>query len=199
MSEAKKSILVVDDDRTVVEFLSESLAERGFEVAGAVSGPEALDQMTRRPFDLVVTDVEMPGMRGTDLCAAILADHPTQLVILITAFGTLELAVSAVRTGAADFVAKPFKIEALVFAIERAFRDRQMRREIVRLKGAVTGPDDGALVARSPVMRRALDLARRAARVDSPVLLTGETGSGKGAIARFIHDASNRRTSPFLA
>jgi DNA-binding NtrC family response regulator len=95
--------------------------------------------MARRPFDLVITDVEMPGMRGTDLCAAILADHPTQLVILITAFGTIELAVSAVRTGAADFVAKPFKIEALVFAIERAFRDRQMRREIVRLKGAVTG------------------------------------------------------------
>ena len=144
MSEAKKSILVVDDDRTVVEFLSESLAERGFEVAGAVSGPEALDQMTRRPFDLVVTDVEMPGMRGTDLCAAILADHPTQLVILITAFGTIELAVSAVRTGAADFVAKPFKIEALVFAIERAFRDRQMRREIVRLKGAVTAPFSAA-------------------------------------------------------
>jgi DNA-binding NtrC family response regulator len=198
MSEPRRSILIVDDDRTVVEFLSESLAERGFDPTGATSGQEALEHIRRHPVDLVLTDVEMPGMRGTDLCAAILAEHPTQLIILITAFGTIELAVSAVRAGAADFVAKPFKIEALVFAIDRAFRDRQMRREIVRLKGAVTGLDSGGLVARSPAMRRTLDLARRAARVDSPVLLTGETGAGKGAIARFIHDASSRRSAPFF-
>jgi DNA-binding NtrC family response regulator len=194
-----KRLLVLDDDPGVVEYLCEMLSERGFEVAGITSPRAALARLEAESFDLVITDVEMPEMRGTDLLEAILARNPAQLVLLITAFGSIELAVASVQAGACDFVAKPFKIEALVFAIERAFRDRQMRREIVRLRTTQPLLDGGGqLVARSPAMRRVLESARRAARADSTVLLTGETGTGKSAVARYIHDMSGRAAQPFF-
>jgi DNA-binding NtrC family response regulator len=116
---------------------------------------------------------------------------------LMTAFGSIELAVAAVRAGACDFIAKPFRIEALVFAIERAFRDREMRREIVRLKAHAPDTDPGSLVARSARMKTVIETARRVANLDSIVLLTGETGTGKGVLAKFIHDSSARRPRPF--
>ena len=193
-----KKLLVLDDDPGVVDFLRDSLTDRGFAVAGLTSPAAALARITSEPFDLVITDVEMPEMRGTDLLSAILQERPDQLVMLITAFGSIELAMAIIRAGACDFLAKPFKIEALVFAIERAFRDRQMRREIVRLRTMAREQDPGGLVARSAAMRNVVETARRAARGDATVLLTGETGTGKGAIARLIHDSSARRDHPFL-
>lgn len=199
MSEGQgRSLLVVDDDVEVVDFLRESLTERGYAVTACTSPAEALARVHREVFDLVIADVEMPEMRGPELCAAILTERPQQLVLLITAFGSIEMAVATVRAGACDFVPKPFKIEALVFAIERAFRDRTMRREIVRLRAAQPAEGEGRIVVRSPAMRRLVDLARRAARTDSTVLLTGETGTGKSTIARYIHDASDRRGRPFV-
>ncbi len=197
-SEPRKRLLVLDDDAGVVDFLCESLAERGFDATGFRSPTDALARIKAESFDLVITDVEMPEMRGTELLSAILRDKPGQLVLLITAFGSIELAVSTVRAGACDFVAKPFKIETLVFAIERAFRDRQMRREIVRLRTNLPVEAAGRLVAKSPGMRRVLETARRGARTDATVLITGETGTGKSAIARFVHDSSARRDRPFL-
>ncbi len=198
MTAARPSLLIVDDDAGVVEFLCEALNERGFAAAGCTSPVAALERAIREPFDLVITDLEMPEMRGTDLCAAILAEKPSQLVLLITAFGSIELAVATVRAGACDFVAKPFKIEALVFAIERALRDRQMRREIVRLRAAVPMVESGALVARSPLMARVIEVARRAAQGSATVLLTGETGTGKSAVARYIHEAGPRQSRVFF-
>lgn len=192
-----KKLLVLDDDPGVVEFLRESLVERGFAVEVHTDPERALERIKADPFDLVITDVRMPGMRGTDILAAILNHRPTQLVLLMTAFGSVELAVSAVRAGACDFIAKPFKIEALVFAIERAFRDRQMRREIVRLRAQLPDTDTGAVVAKSPRMKAVIDTVRRIADLDSVVLLTGETGTGKGIVARFIHDTSARCHRPF--
>ncbi len=197
-SERKRSLLVLDDDAGVVEFLCESLSERGFEVVGLTSPREALARLQAQSFDLLVTDVEMPEMRGTELLAAVLAVKPTQLVLLITAFGSIDLAVASVHAGACDFIAKPFTIDALVAAITRAFQDRQIRREIVRLRATPPLDVPGQLIAESTAMRKVLDSARRAARADSTVLLTGETGTGKGAVARYIHDASARRDRPFF-
>lgn len=195
----KPRLLILDDDLSVVEYLCDALAERDFDVTGSTSPVDALARLQSGSFDLVITDVEMPEMRGTDLLEAILALNPSQLVLLMTAFGSIELAVASVRAGACEFIAKPFKIEALLFAIERAFRDRQMRREIVRLRTtqpALVGP--GKLVANSPAMRKVLEDARRAARTNSTVLLTGETGTGKSAVARYVHDMSACAAGPFF-
>ena len=166
-------------------------------MTGLTSPKEALLRIKTESFDLVITDVEMPQMRGTELLAAILAEKPSQLVLLITAFGSIDLAVSTVQSGACDFIAKPFKIEALVSAIERAFHDRQIRREIVRVRKTSPLEAPEQIVAGSPAMRRVLETARKAAGTDSTTLITGETGTGKGVIARLIHDSSARREQPF--
>lgn len=193
------SLLVVDDEPEVVLYLTEELARVGFQVDGVGSAAAALAAIGERSYDLVISDIEMPAMRGTELLAAIHERRPDQLVLLITAFGSIELAVQTVRAGACDFVAKPFRIEVLLLAIERALRERQMRREIVRLRQSLPGGDSGALVARSEAMRAVLELARRAAATDSTVLLTGESGTGKGAVARYIHQQSRRTAAAFVA
>lgn len=195
---ARKRILIVDDEPDVVAFLAESLRERGYEVGTATSGADALASVRAGIFELVLADVEMPGMRGPDLMRAVHAVKPEQLVMLMTAFGSIDLAVASLRDGACDFVTKPFTLEVLEHGIERALRERSMRRELVRLKASLGEEVDGSLVGRSPPMRRALDLARRAAQTDSTVMLTGESGTGKGAIARFIHAESRRGSGPFV-
>lgn len=195
----EKRILVVDDDAAVVEHLCESLGSHGYDVTGVTSAIEALAKVKEREFDLVISDVEMPDIRGVDLLRGILDAKPTQLVLLITAYGSVEMAVAAVQAGACDFLTKPFKIEALLHAIGRAFSERMLKREVVRLRAALT-PSDAPrpVVAKSPAMRRVLDLAHRAAGSSSSVFITGETGSGKSILARFIHDHSQRREQPFV-
>ncbi len=194
----RERLLVVDDDAGVVDWLLEELTEEGFRVEGVTSPHEALARIEAESFDLVVSDVEMPGMRGLDLLGAIQERRAAQLVLLITAFGTIDLAVQAVRAGACDFVSKPLRIEALVVAIERALREREMRREIVRLRKTLAQGSEGELIARSAAMQRVLDVARRAAATESTVLLTGESGVGKSAIARFVHEQSPHAEGPFV-
>jgi DNA-binding NtrC family response regulator len=190
-------IAVVDDDAGVVDWLTEELRHAGMEVAGFTDPELALVRLPGAGFDLVVADVEMPKLRGLDLLTSALARDPELLVLLITAFGSIDLAMQAVRRGACDFVAKPFKIEVLLHAIERALRERQMRRELVALRSdRAAAPSD--LVARSAAMQAVVALARRAALSDATVLLTGESGSGKSALARMIHDESLRCAGPFL-
>lgn len=192
-------ILVVDDEPAVVDYLCESLVAKGYAAVGLTSSQAALARVRDEDFDLVIADVEMPELRGVDLLAAILEAKPTQLVLLITAYGSVEMAVAAVRAGACDFLTKPFKIEALFYAIERAFSERMLKREIVRLRVAMTRSYGlPSVVAKSPAMSRVLHIARRAAGMNTSVLITGETGSGKGVLARFIHEQSTRREQPFV-
>jgi DNA-binding NtrC family response regulator len=190
-------ILVVDDDASVVDYLTEMLAEDGHDVHGTTSPEDALGRLQTSSYHLVLSDVEMPGLRGTELMAEIHRRRPDQLVILITAFGSIDSAVKAVKAGACDFVTKPFRWEALQVAVQRALRERRMRREIVRLRSAAQPAEAGGVVAESPKMQRALGIARRAARTDATVLLTGESGVGKGLLARLIHDESMRRGEAF--
>jgi DNA-binding NtrC family response regulator len=189
--------LIVDDDPSVLDYLVEVLGER-YSVVAETSPFVALQRVRDARFDVVITDVEMPGMRGPDLLTAILELEPLQAVLLITAFGSIELAVETVRAGACDFVTKPFKRETLVLAIERALRERTMRREIVRLRRSHGEREEFGLVAESGPMRAVLDLARRAARSNATVLVTGESGVGKGALARWIHERSSRRDGPLV-
>jgi DNA-binding NtrC family response regulator len=192
------TILVVDDHPQVVDWLRDELGREGYTTTGCSDARAAVELAVREDFDLVVADVEMPGLRGIDLMSEIQARKPGTLVLLITAFGTVDLAVRAVKAGACDFVTKPFTIEVLLLAIERALRDRRMRKEIVRLRRLTVDDAPDGIVARSPAMRRVLERAERAARVTSSVLLTGETGVGKSTVARMLHARSPRRAGPFV-
>ncbi len=192
------TVLVVDDDPGVVSWLVESLHEEGFDATGEESARRALETLRSRSFDLVVSDVIMPEMRGLDLLRAVQQIRPNQMLLLITAFGSIDLAVEAVRAGAVDFLAKPFRIEVLVLAMQRALRERQLRREIIRLRQASAREATSGIVARSTAMRSVLDLAHRAARSHLPILITGESGVGKGALARFVHEASERNSGKFV-
>ncbi|MCB9535343.1 MAG: sigma-54-dependent Fis family transcriptional regulator [Myxococcales bacterium] len=192
-------VLVVDDDAGVVAFLVEVLEDAGFRAEGLSDPAEALARVEAEPFDLVVSDVEMPGLRGPDLMRAIHARRPDQLVLLMTAFGSVDMAVDAVRAGACDFVSKPFSPDRIVLAVERALEERRMRRQIVRLRRQLPGGEDAErIVARSPAMQRVCDLARRAARGGVTVLLGGESGVGKNVVARLVHDAGDRAGGPFV-
>jgi DNA-binding NtrC family response regulator len=190
-------LLIIDDDRSVVDYLLEILGER-YAVVGEADPEAALARVLHEDFDVVISDIEMPKMRGPDVLAAILEAKPRQAVLLITAFGSIELAVEMVRAGACDFVTKPFKRDTLVLAIERALRERTMRREIVRLRRDLGEVESEGLIAKSAAMQRVVDIARRAARSDATVLVTGESGAGKGALARWIHERSARRDGPLV-
>lgn len=192
----KSTILVVDDDRNIVDWLTETLQEEGFVVESETDSRRALKRVEVRGFDVVISDVEMPGLRGVDLVRSIHKTRPRQAIILITAFGSIDLAMESVRAGAVDFLAKPFRIEALLLAIKRALREQEMSREIARLRAEQAGPT--ALVARSDVMRRVVEVVQRAARSELPILFTGESGVGKGALARYAFECSERREGPFV-
>ena len=168
-------------------FLEEELADRGFRVIGATAGPEALETLAGGPVDAVITDVKMPDMQGDELLAELHARDRDLPVVLISAFGSIDSAVGAIKAGAYHYLAKPFRIEQL-----------RLKEEMRRLK---EGDPEGrfAIVAHSAPMRRALDLVRRAAAADAPVLLLGESGTGKELLARALHSQSPRRSRPFLA
>lgn len=193
-----KHLLVIDDDSGVVEYLTEMLTASGFSVRGETDPQRALLRLETEYFDLVISDIEMPGLRGLDLMAAIHAGKPGQLILLITAFGSIDLGVHSLQVGACGFVTKPFSLSCLLAAIDKAFKDRTMHREIVRVSTLDKTFAPRELVAESANMQKMLQLANRAAQIGSPVLLTGESGVGKGALARFIHEHSVRCKGPFL-
>jgi len=198
LPEPSHCLLVVDDEQSVVDWLQDELREAGYRVQGATSGAAALAAVRERAYDLVISDVEMPGLRGPELLQKVSQQRPSQLVLLMTAFGSIELAVESVRAGACDFLAKPFPIEALLFAIERALRERSMRREIVRLRSKLARDVAQPMLAKSESMRRVLATASKAAQSSAPVLITGESGVGKTVLARTIHEQSTRRAEAFL-
>jgi DNA-binding NtrC family response regulator len=200
MTSENVRLLVIDDDPGIVDYLLDMLRYEGYSAVGFTQTEEALSAIEKEPFDLVISDVVMPGMRGLELMTAIHRKRPEQLVLLITAFGSIDLAMQSMRAGACDFLTKPFRIEELYAAITRALEDRQMRRTAVKIDyTSDKNTDTSVFVARSPCMQQLITLAKRAAAVNSTVLLTGESGTGKSAIARWIHDNSPNRQGPFIA
>ncbi len=193
-------LLVIDDDQGIVEYLVEMLQKENYGVSGFTDTTLALSAIENSTFDLVISDVVMPGMRGLELMTAIHHKKPEQLVLLMTAFGSIDLAMQSMRAGACDFLTKPFRIEELYFAVQRALNDRLMRRTAVKI-GATEANILRANVftTHSARMRELISLAKRAAGVNSTVLLTGESGTGKSAVARWIHDNSQNFQGPFIA
>jgi DNA-binding NtrC family response regulator len=193
-------LLVIDDDPGVVDYLLDMLRQKGYSVAGFTQTDEALGAIEKELFDLVISDVVMPRTRGLELMAAIHYKRPEQLVLLMTAFGSIDLAMQSMRAGACDFLTKPFRIEELYSAVTRALEDRQMRRTAVKVGyNGDKNWDTSIFITHSSSMRQLINLAKRAAAVDSTVLLTGESGTGKSAVAHWIHDNSSSYRGPFIA
>jgi two-component system response regulator HydG len=190
-------ILVVEDDAEMRALLAEELHEAGHEVTAAASGREALARLDLAAVDAVVTDLEMPGMHGSELLAALRARDPDLPVVIITAFGSIDSAVAAVKAGAWHYVAKPFRMEQLLLSLDDALRERRLRTEIAALRREAGG--SRPVVAESAAMRRVMAMIDRAAPVDSPVLLLGDSGTGKELLARALHERGPRRGRPFLA
>jgi two-component system response regulator HydG len=193
-------ILVVDDDLRMCELLEARLKKRGYAVAWRTSAAEALDALGSSESDVVVTDVNMRGMNGLELCERIVTNHPDVPVIVITAFGSLETAVGAIRVGAYDFVTKPLKIEELRLAVERALQHRELKQEVKRLRRVVEeGQGFSELLGRSPAIKGVQELVERVADSEVSVLITGESGTGKELVARELHRRSRRSAGPFVA
>jgi DNA-binding NtrC family response regulator len=197
----KASILVVDDEPTIRLLVTSILKDEGYAVTAAASGEEALQLTTRRYFHLVVTDLKMPGISGVELLGRLKHDNPDTAVILLTAFGTVEGAVEAMKKGACDYLLKPLaNPDELRLAVRRALKEQRLADEAAALRQAEAAAFPfGEIIARDPKMQAALDLARSVAPADATVLLTGETGTGKELIARAIHHWSPRADQAFVA
>jgi len=193
-------VLVVDDDVALSETLELDLAHRGYAVETCVSAKAALDAMRRSDFDVVVTDLAMRECSGIELCERIVESRPDVPVIVLTAFGSYETAVAAIRAGAYDFLSKPVKLEVLAIAVERAANHRGLREKIRRLEREMSRePLADDIVARSAAMRTVLDLVDRVAQSEATVLVTGDSGTGKELIAQAIHRSGRRKDRPFVA
>jgi len=193
-------VLVVDDDTAFGETLAVGLRRRGCDVAVQTSAGGALDALSTADVDVIVTDIAMRGVTGLELCARVAATRPDIPVIVMTAFGSMEAAVAAIRAGAYDFIAKPVELDALAIAVDRAARHRALGVEVKRLRAEVEGrPESDEVVGQSPAMVAVYDLVERVADSDASVLVTGESGTGKELVARALHRRSRRRAAPFVA
>ena len=194
------SILLVDDDAPLCETLELGLGKRGYRMATCLSAADALARLSAQDFDVVVTDLNMRGTGGIELCERIVANRPDIPVIVLTAFGSLDTAVKAIRAGAYDFISKPVELDVLAIAIERAARHRELREEVRRLRlEAVRSEPPGQFVGTSTAMRAVYDLIERVADSETTVLVTGESGTGKELAAKALHSVSRRRNRPFVA
>jgi two-component system response regulator HydG len=195
-------ILVTDDELSMRESLAAWLSKGGYAVETAASGEEALEALEARPFDLMLLDVKMPGLDGLAVLERVRERHPDLQVIMITAYGSIETAVQAMKQGARDYLLKPFDPEHLMLVVERLVEHLRLKRQHELLQTRVALQADPGLedmVAASPPMQRVLELIHDVAAVDTPVLITGETGTGKELAARAIHALSERRYAPFVA
>jgi len=196
----KMSIMVVDDEEIVRESLFHWFKKYGYVVETASSGFEALDKLEKYPFQLLFVDIKMPGMDGIELLEKVKAEYPDTIVIIITAYGSIESAVKAMRIGASDYLLKPFKPDQLALVMERASHQKRLLFEHDYLKGRlekITRFDN--IIGQSPAMEHIFDLIPEVAQSDSSILLLGETGTGKELVAKAIHAKSRRAHLPFIA
>jgi DNA-binding NtrC family response regulator len=202
---ARTQLLIVDDDAAMREFLAESLGDEGYRVEAAGGGRAGVERVRQGGIDLVVSDVKMPDMDGLDMLAEIRATSggdggAPPHVIIVTAFGSIETAKRALKLGAHDYITKPFEVEDLFVAVEKALDERGLRREVARLRKEVARPYRFEnIIGKSTSMQDVFALIRRLSGSAVNVLVTGESGTGKELVARALHFNSPRAKKPFVA
>ena len=191
-------ILFIDDDKAGREVALFNLRRAGYELTPAADGQEGLSLFSPEKFDLVITDVKMPGISGIDVLRRIRAQAPEVPVLVITAFGNVETAVEAMKEGAYDFIGKPFHRDQLLLSVERALERRRLATEVRMLRIRASGVER-EIIGSSSDMKRLLEISDRVSKTDAGILITGESGTGKEVIARRIHVHSHRAEGPFVA
>jgi DNA-binding NtrC family response regulator len=195
-----RTILVVDNDREMLSMLERQLDTPGWTVLTAETGAAALDQMATQLMDVILTDLVMDGVDGLAVLREAHRRDPHTRVILMTAFASLETAISAIREGAYDYLTKPFKLDEVTLAVERALEDRRLRDENRRLRAQVEETFSfERILGRSPAMHTMLTQVAAVAASEASILLLGESGTGKELVAKAIHRHSARRDGPFVA
>jgi two-component system NtrC family response regulator len=195
----KKRLLLVDDDQSLRRVLQVQLEQDGYAVTSAASAVETLSLLAVRPYDLVIADLKMPGMSGLELLKTIRSKHPETIVVILTAFGTVETAVEAMKAGAYHYLTKPVHPEELALTLDRALEHLQLMEEVRSLRASLNqkyGFEN--ILGRSDALMEVLDTAARAARTNSTLLIRGETGTGKELLARAIHFNSSRKDYPLI-
>ena len=191
------TLLVVDDEQANLDSLERVFASEGYRVLLAAKGETALQLLRDEPVDVVLTDLMMPGMSGQELLRAVKAVAPEVPTVLMTAWGTVETAVSAMKDGAYDFLTKPLKRHAVLKSVAQALEKRRLVQENKQLRARLAGGAT-SIVGQSPALRSTLDVIRQAAPSSATVLLLGESGTGKELFARALHDHSGRAQAPFV-
>lgn len=196
-----EKILVVDDEKLVRDFIVETLKRKNYEVEAADSGQKALNALKERTFDLVISDMKMPDLTGIDLLKKIKEIAPETLVIIITAYGTVENAVEAMRLGAFNYLIKPFTPDSIEAILEKAKEHHSLLTENTYLRQQVSGnggKNPFTVIGESPEMKKILASLDQIAKSSANVMITGESGTGKEVIAHLIHHNSNRASHPFV-
>ncbi len=193
----KLNILVVDDDKLVNEFLTETLTRAGYNVESVLSGEEALLKVEERVYDIMISDIKMKGMDGITLLGQVRELRPELVIIMITAYGTVENAVKAIKLGAYDYLLKPVSPDAIEMLIARVSELIGLRRDNVRLRSDLASRYKN-IIGKSSRMRQVFELIQSTADARSTVLITGESGTGKELVARAVHHTSSRKDNPFI-
>src|SRR6266850_1462004 len=200
MPEASKHLLLVDDEAPLRQAIAEQLADRGYQVEQAESGETALARLADFAFDIIVTDLRLPGVDGAAVVEAAVARYPDIIAIVVTGYGTVKDAVEAIKRGASDFVSKPFQIDELLHVLDSALEQRRLKSENAYLRAQL---DDRyrfeGIIGKSRAMGHLFQLLETVAPTNSTILITGETGTGKEVVARAIHHNSPRRVHRFVA
>jgi two-component system response regulator AtoC len=195
-----RSVLIVDDEEAMRHLLSVVLRDRGYEVRAVANGEEALKELAARDYDLVLSDVRMPRMDGLALLRAVQRTHPDLTFIVMSAYGTHDTAIEAMKAGAYDYVSKPFKPDEVLLVLAKAEERERLARENRRLRGELAaGYRVDQVVGASAPMADLMRQVRKVAPVKTTVLLTGESGTGKELVARALHELSPRAALPFVA
>jgi two-component system response regulator AtoC len=200
VQETTPHLLFVDDESPLRGLMAERLTERGFEVAEAESGERALELLDQFAFDVVITDLRMPGIDGTRVIDAARERYPGIVAIVITGYGTVKDAVDAIKRGASDFIAKPFQFDELMHVLQKAMEQRRLKSENAYLRSQLEERYQfGGILGRSQKMKVLFTMLETVARANTTILITGETGTGKEVVARAIHHNSPRKAHRFVA